>query len=73
MLKEKINKYESEEFKRFKSKEEDWNKKEHQSRMKELEQIKEKEVLNQEVETCLTVKSAMKDELDRARLEIHAL
>ena len=41
--------------------------------MKELEWIKEKEVLNQEVETCLTAKSAMKDKLDRARLEIHAL
>ena len=40
------------------------------SRMKELEWIKEKEILNQEVETYLKAKSAMKDELDRARFEI---
>ena len=40
------------------------------SRMKELEWTKEKERLNQEVETSLKAKSEMKDELDRARLEI---
>ena len=41
--------------------------------MKELEQIKEKEILNQEVETCLKAKSAMKNELDRARIEIKVM
>ena len=39
-------------------------------KMKDLEWTKEKERLNQEVETSLKAKSAMKDELDRARLEI---
>ena len=73
MLKDKVNKNESEEFKRFKSKEEDWNKKEYQSRIKALEWIKEKEVLTQEVETCLAEKRTMKEELDRARLEIYTL
>ena len=38
--------------------------------MKELEWTKEKERLNQEVETSLKAKSEMKDELDRACLEI---
>ena len=44
-----------------------------ESWMKELEWIKEKEVLTQEVETCLTEKRIMEEELDRARLEIYAL